>query len=274
MTAPAPHRFVLGGQDLEMLTIRQLLDAAGLAGFTTDHNLPWGARASAYDAEIRASLKRGEKPVLVELASDLAADIDPARLILVDHHGARAGAQAPSSLRQVFDLIAPGRALSWTRWHALVEANDIGHAQGLRALGANADEVRKVRDADRRAQGIGAAVETESRRALAGLAWHGGLAVVSTDAPTSSAIADFALPEYGGPQLEDLLVLMPDKAAFFGNGAVVLALARAPAWKSLCWHGGALPARGFWGAPLVSRQAGEALIGEVAGILREIQAKH
>ena len=263
-----PHHFFLGGHDLEMLTIRQLLADVGLAQATTDHALTWGARASAYEGEIRAALARGQTPVLVELADDLPGDIDRARLILVDHHGGRAGANQPSALRQVFELLPPGAA-AWTRWFDLVAANDIAHAPGLRAAGADADEVRAVRDADRRAQGIGPAVEAESRRALAGLVWHGGLAVVTTQAHTSSAIADFALPEYGGPQVDNLLVLMPDKAAFFGGGAVVLALAQAPAWKAVCWHGGALPLRGFWGAPLASRQAGEALIGEVADILAD-----
>lgn len=273
MTAPS-HRFFLGGRDLEMLAIRELLIEAGLGDRTVDHGLAWGARASAYAGGIAASLACGETPVLIELADDLGDDFDRSRILFVDHHGARAGADRPSSLRQVFALIAPGRELVWTRWMALVEANDIGHAEGLRRLGAAHEEIRRVRDADRRAQGITPEIEAESRRAIAGLVRRDGLAIVETTAATSSAIADFLLPEYGGPRVDELLVLMPGKAGFFGAGAVIRALAAAPDWQARCWYGGALPETGFWGAPLApgskSPGEGESLIETIIGILRAI----
>jgi len=169
MIAPALHRFFLGGHDLEMLTIRELLIEAGLGGAIVDHDLAWGARASAYASDIRASLARGETPVLIELADDLGESFERSRIVFADHHAERAGSGAPSALRQIFDLIAACRKPVWSRWLALVEANDIGHAEALRRLGASRGEIRSVRDADRRAQRVSTEVEEESRRAIAGM---------------------------------------------------------------------------------------------------------
>ena len=62
--------FFLGGHDLEMLTIRELLEKAAPGRFH-DKRLAWGARATEYKEEIGACLHRGETPVLVELKDDL-----------------------------------------------------------------------------------------------------------------------------------------------------------------------------------------------------------
>lgn len=142
------RHFFLGGYDLEMVTIRDLLKHLGQP--FCDKRLHWGARASQYRAEIEETLVRGETPVLVELQPDM--DLPPERVVLVDHHGERAGADRPSSLRQVFKLLRLPAA-RWTRELALVEANDIGHVRGMLALGASLEELVRIRRADRAAQG-------------------------------------------------------------------------------------------------------------------------
>ena len=256
------HRFFLGGHDLEMEEIRSLLAEAGLADAVVDRGLAWGAKAAAYEGPIRAALSNRETPVLIELEDDLPADIDRDQIFQVDHHGARAGADKPSALRQVYDLIREGRDLRWTRRRALVAANDIDHVRGLRALGATAAEVRAIRDADRRAQGIDDAIERESRRAIDAAERHGELTLIRTSAPTSSAIADFLLPEYGGPGVDDLVVEMPGKLAFFGRGAIIEMLKDVRG----CWYGGALPERGYWGAPVSGKDA-DVLIERIAARL-------
>lgn len=237
-------RYFLGGADLEMAAIRQLLEESGLGAHIFDHGLIWGARASSYQDEIRAAIAAGMTPVLIELADDLPEDVDRTRLVFIDHHDEKAGAGAPSSLRQVFDRIGAVHGVRWTRWRALVEANDVGHIAQMRAVGASKEEIRQVRDADRKSQGVTDAIEAESRRAIADACRCGDLLIVRTTASSSSAIGDFVTPEYGGPSAENLLVLMPNKVAFFGAGAVVRALADVPA----SWYGGALPERGYWGA--------------------------
>lgn len=256
------YRFFLGGHDLEMIEIRRLLEEAGLGDRITDFGLRWGARASAYENEIAASLAKGETSVLIELADDLPAALDRAQIVVVDHHRERAGQGAPSSLRQIYHLAGEPSGVPWTRWRSLVEANDIGHLRALRALGATTEEVRVIRDADRAAQGIGAAIEAESHRAVSMAKRHGALTVVHTTAPTSSAITDFIEPEYGGPGADDLVVVMPDKVAFFGHGFVIEDLKSVPG----CWYGGALPEYGFWGAPEHSVEV-EQIIARVAALL-------
>jgi hypothetical protein len=257
------YRFFLGGHDLEMIEIRSLLSEIGLAERIVDRGLSWGARASAYTQEIQSALVRGETPVLIELADDLPAEIDRARIVMVDHHGERAGADRPSALRQMFDLVAASHGLAWSRRYALIEANDIGHVRALRTMGAVAEEIRSIRDADRAAQGVSGTVEQESRRAAAAVIHHGELAVVRTTAPTSSAVADFLLPEYGGPGADNLVVAMPDKLAFFGSGRVIEKLKGVQG----CWYGGALPDYGYWGAPVTGAAADE-MIEKIGGYLK------
>jgi hypothetical protein len=86
--------------------------------------------------------------------------------------------------------------------------------------------------------------ERAARAALAASEMRNGLLVVHALAPRTSPILDFLLPGYGGPGAGNVLVVAPDRVGFYDAGAVVLALARPGAW----W-GGALPQRGFWGAP-------------------------
>ena len=157
--------FFLGGHDLEMDTIRELLERRA-AGRWHDRGLAWGARASAYREEIEAALAAGETPVLVELEDDVG--LDGRCVVIVDHHGESAGAERPTSLEQVFAWLAlpPGE---WTRWHELVAANDRGYIPALVEAGASIEEIREVRAADRGAQGITEAEE----RAAQGVAKRG-----------------------------------------------------------------------------------------------------
>lgn len=260
-------RYFLGGADLEIEEIRALLEEVGLGNRIVDHSLAWGARASAYEHDIRASLADGETPVLIELDDDLPDDIERELLVIVDHHGARASANAPSSLRQVFARAGVPRGAEWTRWRALVEANDIGHILAMRALGGGTEEIRAVRDADRRAQGVTPEVEAESRRALAAAEWRGALLIVRTTASTSSAIADFVTEDYGGPGAENVFIVMPKKMAFFGCGRVIEHLRHVPG----CWYGGSLPWRGYWGARRAAAHS-DGLIDRIVAVSRPSSA--
>lgn len=245
--AQSIYRFFLGGRDLEMLEIARLLDEAGLGERIVDCGPAWGARASLYSDNIRAAIDNGETPVLIELVDDLPTSIERRRLVQIDHHGISAGVDRPSSLRQIFDLVAPSSMVVWNRYRALIEANDIGHIVAMRALEASPEEICKIRDADRAAQGITPDIEIESRRAISNARYLGSLLIAETTAPTSSAVVDFLMPEYGGPGAEHVLVITSGSVAFFGAGSVVSALCSRPN----CWYGGALPERGFWGAARV-----------------------
>jgi hypothetical protein len=256
------YRFLLGGRDLEMVEIRALLERHEPGRFC-DQNLAWGAALSAYRDDLLEALQRGETPVPIELADDLAPDLfDRACIIVVDHHGAAAGHDRPTSIEQVFALLRlPPQA--WTRRLALVAANDRAHIAGMRALGASAEEIAEIRAADRAAQGVTAADEAEAIRAIAARREDGRLTVVETSGHTSSAIADRILPELGGPGYDRLLVVMPKKLAVFADGESIGELARA---YPQSWWGGDLPNAGFWGTE--TRDGRQRLIADLESRLR------
>lgn len=234
--------FFLGGYDLEMVTIRDLLHQV-VPERVHDKRLAWGAKASAYSAEIRQALTRGMTPVLVELVDDLG--LDATTILVADHHGERAGESQPTSLHQIFALLGlpPG---CWTRWFELVAANDRGYIPSLLDMGATPEEIVQIRAADRAAQGIPPEEETAGERAVAQAQTvaNGLLTIVRLPHARTATVADRLQPELGGPGYQNLLVYGPEQVNFFGSGTLVRALdERFPGG----WYGGALPARGFWG---------------------------
>lgn len=253
------YEIFLGGQDLEMQEIGRLARAAGVR--VHDRGLRWGARASAYAQELAAALQAGRTPVLIEMPWDLpAAD----GVLLVDHHGEQAGETQPSALRQVHRLLGAS-AGAWTRWHTLVEANDIGWIPALQAAGASVEEICAIRAADRAAQGVTATEETQAEAAIAGarVAAQGRLWVIDSPHDRSAPITDRLHPALGGPAVDNLLIRGPQELQFFGDGALVQWLAQRHPGS---WYGGALPARGYWGssAPLDRKEL-------ESGVIRAIE---
>jgi hypothetical protein len=234
--------FFLGGHDLEMLTIRDLL-AEHAPGCFLDKGLSWGAKASDYREEIGSALANGFTPVLIELTVDMALDAD--RVVVIDHHGGRAGMDKPTSLHQVFELLVLPRD-KWTRWHDLVAANDRGYIPEMIEIGASQEEIIEVRAADRAAQGITPEEKAEGEKAAADaeVLADGMLTVVRLPHTRTATVADRLEPALGGPGYENLLVISPDQVNFFGSGKLVYALNKTFPGG---WYGGSLPERGFWG---------------------------
>lgn len=245
LTPPAPPRqlcLLLGGPDLEMATIAQLARSAGAR--VHDRRPRWGARASLYLAEIRHALATGHTPVAVELANDLPPPLhaDP-RIIWVDHHGPRAGAQAPTSLHQVFALLAlPPH--TWTREHQLIAANDSGYIPALRKLGASPQEIARIRAADRAAQGITPEQESAAQPAIDHARHYaqGRLTVIHLPHTRSAVVTDRL--EATGQNPPHLLILAPGEINYFGPWATIEALDRRYPGG---WSGGARPHYGYWG---------------------------
>lgn len=242
MDAETTLEFFLGGRDLEMSTIHDIV--AELApGRCHDLRLAWdNARASAYATEIAAALARGRRAVLVELELDLS--IDPARVIVVDHHGPASNGRVPGALEQVALLlnIPPQQ---WPREWALVSANDTGYIEGLLAMGATREEISDVRRRDRAAQGITAEQELAGEEALARATRpHPSLTVVELDHAKTAVVSDRLHCALGGPGFDQLLVLCPHETNFFGRGDLI---AKLVALRPGSWCGGDLPLRGFWG---------------------------
>ena len=239
---PASLIFFLGGHDLEMVTIRDLLEREAPGRFH-DRNLSWGARISAYRREVAECLANRRTPVLVELEDDLG--LEPSAVVVVDHHGHEAGGESPTSLHQVFGLLKLSRE-RWSRWYELVAANDRAYIPGLISVGASREEIERVRRADRAAQGITSEEEEQAERAvdkaesLAG----GKLTLVRVEHSRLALVQDRLDPALGGPGVFNLLVVSREEVNFSGEGRLVRALdARFPGG----WVGGDLPERGYWG---------------------------
>ncbi len=233
--------FFLGGHDLEMLEIRRVLEAH--ASRFHDGGLRWGAKASAYRREIEECLSARSIPVLIELEDDLG--IDPSERIVVDHHGAAAGEDAPTSLEQVIALLGLAPT-GMTRRQRLIAANDRGHIVALRDAGATNEEVAAIRAEDRAAQGITEEEEVAAANAVreAESRCGGRLTLVRCPHSRLAAISDRLEDALGGPGYRNLLVLSPVEVNFSGAGSVVLALRDGLPGS---WSGGALPERGYWG---------------------------
>jgi hypothetical protein len=234
--------FFLGGHDLEMLAIRDLLETNVPFRFH-DKGLSWGAKTSDYSEEIGACLSNGDIPVLIELQDDVGLDLE--RVVIIDHHGERAGVYQPTSLHQVFDLLQLPRE-AWSRWFELVAANDRGYIPAVREAGATQEEIVKVRAADRAAQGITVEEEVQGAKAVAQaeVRANGRLTLVRLPHSRTAAVTDRLEPALGGPGYQNLLVISPRQLNFFGEGRVIFALN----WSfPEGWYGGAPPERGFWG---------------------------
>ena len=248
--------FFLGGQDLEMQTIRELLEEH-VPGRLHDKRLAWGARASHYREEIKACLARERQAVLVELEYDL--DLRDSRIVLVDHHGHRA--DGPTSLHQVFALLGLPRE-SWTRWFDLVAANDAGYIPAMQALGATQDEIVAVRAADRRAQGISEVEEKAGEAALRNLeqCCDGDLTIVSLPHGRTAVVTDRLEPALGGPGYRNLLVISPSEVNFYGER---------------CWIGqldqafpGGWSGQRYWGHALDGGLTPEAVVSALEGMMQ------
>lgn len=234
--------FFLGGADLEMLEIRRLLEEFAPDSFR-DKGLQWGAKASDYREEIERALAEGKIPTLIELEDDLG--LPEERVLVVDHHDLEHGAELPSALRQIFELLGLEER-HWTRRRELVSANDKGHVRGLQDAGADPTEARAIRREDRAAQGITAEQERQARQACAAaeeLA-DGRLTVVRCPHSRAAAVTDTLDGALGGPGYQNLLVVSPGEVNFFGAGDLVRVLDKAFPGG---WRGGNLPQRGFWG---------------------------
>ncbi len=152
-TQTTPHIFLLGGHDLEMLEIKQLLEQHQIP--YVDRNLGWGAKLSAYHDLLTAASSEALVFVGIELEIDHPV---PPNFLRIDHHNDLAG--RPAAILQVITLLD----LEPTRWQVLVGANDSGFIPAMQAIGATAAEIEAVRAADRKAQGL---TDMDERRAQA-----------------------------------------------------------------------------------------------------------
>ncbi len=148
--------FLLGGQDLEMQEIANLLEGQGIIFF--DKHLTWDtAKLSCYQEELKTYSKESFRIYGVELSEDITT---PENYTAIDHHN---GDSSPkSSLEQVADLLH----LNLSRIQTLIAANDSAYIPGLKACQATQEEIEDIRRRDRKAQGVTEEEETAAEQAI------------------------------------------------------------------------------------------------------------
>lgn len=218
--------FLLGGSDLEMTTITNLLVNAG-EQFEA-HDLRWdNAKLSSYEKTLE---EYGNSPDCQIYGIELNEDIPhPDNYVRIDHHNDFAN--KPSSLEQVATLLG----LSMDRHMQLVAANDSRYIPGMIKLGASREEIDDIRRADRAAQGVSEdddeRLAEESLKSCRGDASN--LYVVKSLTSKFSTICDRMYP------YRRLLIYNDDVAEFYGEGVNDLtSLFKSELDAKKMYHGG------------------------------------
>lgn len=137
--------FLIGGHDLEMQEITNILESLGIKYY--DFNLAWGAKLSSY----KDVFDDEHTFVGIELIVDCGL---PKKYIEIDHHNQNSFKL--SSIEQVAEML--DIKLTW--WQQLVAANDRGYIPAMEEMGASRNEITEIRKADRSAQGVKISDET------------------------------------------------------------------------------------------------------------------
>ena len=215
--------FLLGGYDLEMTTIKHLLEGRNNY-VVADRHLNWSnAQLSTYQQELNEYADCNIYGI--ELKEDIPL---PPHYHRIDHHND--WNDKPSSLEQVAELF--GVSLNWHQ--QLVAANDKGYIPGMKALGATEQEIEEIRRLDRAAQGVS---EEEERLAEQSISKHliklDNLWIVYSFTSRFSAICDRLFP------YRRLLVYTDAEWMFYGEGKAKLAnLFEEDIKQSKMFHGG------------------------------------
>lgn len=219
--------FLLGGHDLEMNTIRDLLSANQVP--YADKNLRWNnAKLSEYVDEIQEFLAKHPAGQIfgIELTNDLPFPLPSYQPI--DHHNEFS--DRPSALEQVLRLLN----LPMEHRHKLIAANDSHYITGMQAIGATPEDIAAIRWEDRKAQGVSEEDERLAELAIAqNLKCYGSLLMVQAYSSSFSPICDRLYP------YSSLLIYTEDEWTFYGKGAKnVLELLKADYQQGKLYYGG------------------------------------
>jgi len=184
--------FLLGGHDLEMEEIKNILQSAGENYI--DKQLAWGAQLSDY----KEYLNFDGTIYGVELQEDIVA---PKNYSEVDHHGKND--YKPSSLEQVVQILN----LKLTKQQKLIAANDSRYISGMKKLCATQKEIDEIRQLDRESQGITKYDEKLARQSF--IISNGNIMYSIT--PHFSATSDIAYYKY-----DNYIIYNYSKVMFYG----------------------------------------------------------
>jgi len=195
--------FLLGGHDLEMLEIKEMLLSRGI--IVHDENLQWdNAQLSKYGN----TLNDTGHFVGIELMTDIET---PIYYMLIDHHNENAG--KASSIEQVAELLD----IALNHDQRLVAANDKGYIPAMEAMEATTEEIEDIRKRDRKAQGVTKEDERLGEKSIKeNLIMIGDLIQISSLTPHFSTITDRLYP------YKELLIDYNNEIVYYGNKSSIL----------------------------------------------------
>lgn len=215
--------FLLGGCDLEMETIKQMLGGRSDC-VVMDRHLRWdNARLSAYQDNL--TLYSDRDVYGIELMEDAPL---PNHYHRIDHHND--WAHKPSALEQTAAIV--GVALN--REQQLIAANDKGYIPAMQAMGATDAEISDIRQRDRIAQGVTEQDEQQAEQSVNQfLSQYEGLLVVKSLTSCFSPICDRLFP------YKRLLIYTDSQWMFYGDGKSELVIQYAnEITQKKVFHGG------------------------------------
>ena len=211
--------FLLGGKDLEMQTIKDILLSFEIKFY--DKNLSWeDAKLSAY----KELFNETDHFYAVELIPDT---ILPKHFTLIDHHNQNR--YSLSSLEQIAKILN----YKLSRKQKLIALNDRDYIFGMQKFGADRNEIENIRKKDRFYQGVTEDEEIEALNDIKNAKKIGDLLVIKTKNRRFSPIADKIFPKeaiiyneneinYYGKRVNLLTKhfqnLINEKTAYFGKG--------------------------------------------------------
>ena len=186
--------FFLGGQDLEMLEIKNLLIKHN-ENFK-DKNLSWGAKLSEYQEELEKY--KDYKIYGIELKANIQSTKN---YIEIDHHGKND--HKPSSLEQVANILG----VKLTKEQKLIVANDSRYINGMRVLCATQEKIDEIRAKDRAIQGITEEDEVMAKNSFENTTDN----YIFSQTPKFSALSDLAYNKF-----DKYVIYNFSKVVFYG----------------------------------------------------------
>jgi hypothetical protein len=191
--------FLLGGYDLEMLEIKEILNKENIN--YEDKKLSWGAKLSDY----KDLLEKYEDKNLIIYGVELEADITlPKNYVEIDHHGKND--DKPSSLEQVAKILD----IELSCEQKLIAANDSRYICGMKSLCATKEKIDEIRKKDREAQGITIQDEQLAKESLE-VACNNNSNLIFSKTSKFSAVSDLAYEKF-----DNYVIYDDTKIVFYG----------------------------------------------------------
>lgn len=214
--------FFLGGSDLEMQSIKKVLKEEGFS--VLDKKLSWGAKLSDY----KNKLEEYESRTIygIELIEDIKS---PQNYQSIDHHNELSANE--SSLIQVLKLLEKKP----TREQELISANDVGHIEAMKCMGASEQEIKSIRKQERTIQGVTAEHEAQALKEIEAVVQKNDIYIIETTLDTFSPIVD-------NFEKRPLLLYSKKDLTYYGDIAFLKENYKEQIEKNQAYYG-----RGFFG---------------------------